>query len=322
MSRRLLALKLPEMVGDHLLQVVDAGNGWPALMQVATPEGVVPIAVHVGPIGLSQRDRDDVERRFQNPGANRPIQAPPGYVPLLIGIDGSDDPPVLVGMDASHRIGRTTRQSLFMPVDLIAAARASGWVERFSSSGEQLIAFAPAMLPIYALLVRASAVVIPSSIADVVAAAGILIGGNEATKQRGREIAARLIRDAKFSKSVLSAYDARCAMCGLNSSLVVGAHIHPVSAPGSVDAVWNGLALCHNHHAAFDTHLVHVEPIGLSIRWAQQLIEAADQNDACGALIRTTFTHLSKPDDRRARPKPEMFTKRYAFFSPRYEWAA
>jgi putative restriction endonuclease len=65
------------------------------------------------------------------------------------------------------------------------------------------------------------------------------------------------IRNSVFRKSVVYAYDYRCAFCKLritrdpNQNIVDGAHIKPF-AEFSDSRVDNGLSLCKNHHWAFD----------------------------------------------------------------------
>jgi putative restriction endonuclease len=66
-----------------------------------------------------------------------------------------------------------------------------------------------------------------------------------------------LIRNAFFRKAVVSVYDCQCAFCGLkvtrtgNQNIVDGAHIKPFSAFYD-SRIHNGIALCKNHHWAFD----------------------------------------------------------------------
>lgn len=61
-----------------------------------------------------------------------------------------------------------------------------------------------------------------------------------------------------FRQAIIEAYDFKCAVCGMklnspNKLLweVEAAHIVPHSYKGR-DDIWNGLALCHLHHWAFD----------------------------------------------------------------------
>ncbi|BAY64000.1 hypothetical protein NIES22_40900 [Calothrix brevissima NIES-22] len=65
------------------------------------------------------------------------------------------------------------------------------------------------------------------------------------------------IRNAFFRKAIVQIYDYRCAFCGLKVSktvkqnIVDGAHIKPFSQFFD-NKIHNGIALCKNHHWAFD----------------------------------------------------------------------
>jgi len=66
------------------------------------------------------------------------------------------------------------------------------------------------------------------------------------------------LRSRGFRQAIIEAYDCKCAVCGLKinspDSLlweVEAAHIVPHSSKGK-DDIWNGVALCHLHHWAFD----------------------------------------------------------------------
>ena len=66
-----------------------------------------------------------------------------------------------------------------------------------------------------------------------------------------------IVRDVAFRKIVVSVYEYRCALCGLQilnslgQNIVDGAHIKPFSQFYD-DRINNGLSLCKNHHWAFD----------------------------------------------------------------------
>ena len=66
-----------------------------------------------------------------------------------------------------------------------------------------------------------------------------------------------IVRDAAFRRVVVSVYEHRCALCGLQvlnslgQNIVDGAHIQPFSQFYD-DRIDNGLSLCKNHHWAFD----------------------------------------------------------------------
>jgi putative restriction endonuclease len=63
------------------------------------------------------------------------------------------------------------------------------------------------------------------------------------------------VRDKRFAKNVLQAYGHKCAICKVQLKLVEAAHIVPVKENGT-DEVVNGVALCANHHKAFDGGLI------------------------------------------------------------------
>jgi predicted restriction endonuclease len=109
-------------------------------------------------------------------------------------------------------------------------------------------------------------------------------------------------------------------MCGLDVGLVEGAHIYPVSAPGSHDKPWNGLALCANHHLAFDKHLVGVDLESSKILLHSDVRDQAPESGAVRAFVEGTYERLTEPSDRSARPRIEMFRMRYNFYVDRYTW--
>ena len=67
-----------------------------------------------------------------------------------------------------------------------------------------------------------------------------------------------VLRIRGFRQAVVEGYRCRCAVCGLKinspdslSWEVEAAHIVPHHSMGR-DDIWNGIALCHLHHWAFD----------------------------------------------------------------------
>lgn len=66
------------------------------------------------------------------------------------------------------------------------------------------------------------------------------------------------LRDRAFRQAIIEAYGYRCAVCSMKINSpdtlqweVEAAHIVPHTSNGR-DDIWNGLALCHLHHWAFD----------------------------------------------------------------------
>lgn len=80
----------------------------------------------------------------------------------------------------------------------------------------------------------------------------------DAEKKVTRATRERVLRIRGFRQAVIDAYSCRCAVCGLKinspdslSWEVEAAHIVPNHSMGR-DDIWNGIALCHLHHWAFD----------------------------------------------------------------------
>jgi hypothetical protein len=336
-TRAELALEIATRVGESLV-VDDAADGWPALGRVALPNGDIPVALFAAPVGLSHRGRDDVERRFQNPAATaqqqtemgwtgRPLTVPPDRVPLLVGAWFEDElikvaHPALVLADARKREGLTTRHSMFVRVDALAECGAAGWSENVNTDGEVMPCFYPELLPAMAEAAAADVALPFDEVALAVEAAGVAAGVDESPIERGRRSVSSIVRDARFSRSVIEAYEGLCAMCGLDLGLVQGAHIYPASAPTSPDAVTNGLCLCSNHHAAFDRHLIWVDPITRVVKLSSEILEQAAVNASAGAFVAFTRDQLAEPAIVAARPDAAMFDARYSYFETRYDWAA
>jgi len=148
--RKALATQLPDWVGTDKLTLVDPGRGWPAYFDCKASSGTVRLVAYMGQIGLSHRGRDEIERRFQNPGKDHPILEPKRHeIPLMLGMFEIKKRRVLVGMDAYKRIGKLTRQSLFIPLKLMESAVKKGWDEHMSAADERLVAFVPQLLPLF-----------------------------------------------------------------------------------------------------------------------------------------------------------------------------
>jgi putative restriction endonuclease len=78
-----------------------------------------------------------------------------------------------------------------------------------------------------------------------------------AEKRYGLQILKSRLHQAHFRKEVLSAYRNRCAVCELRVRPILdGAHIIPDSDPAGAPIVQNGLALCANHHRAYDRKIL------------------------------------------------------------------
>ncbi len=325
--RAKLVDRIARLVGEDVVRISDAGVGWPALGSLCVDGHWVDVALYVGPVGLSHRERDELERRFQNPGGNRPIEKHRGRHLLLLGLWEHDellslDQPLLVSADPIHRLNRATRFSVFVSTNTLRLALHTGWAEDPNATGETIRCFAPALLPTSYSADLYGASPDADAMRAVIDGSGLLarIQPDSGAAERARRASSTLVRDARFSRRVVAAYGGLCAMCGLNSDLVEAAHIYPVAAPRSSDEPWNGVALCPNHHATFDRHLVAVNPVTSEIVFANSIEEGVATSTALRSLVDGTFRCLAAPQASALRPRAEMFEKRYQFFDPRYAW--
>jgi len=108
-------------------------------------------------------------------------------------------------------------------------------------------------------------------------------------RQRERVTATRWVRDRTFSAKVKEQYDESCAVCSIQLEIVEGAHIIHVREEGSSDQVWNGIALCPNHHELFDGSAFVVDA-ELHVRVDEARVEYLEENDlASGIQILTDY---------------------------------
>ena len=257
----------------------------------------------------------------------RPLIVPPDRVPLLVGawfedalLDAAQ--PVFVLADARKREGLTTRHSVFVRVDALVECVATGWSENVNSDGEVMPCFYPELLPAMAEAAAADVALPFDEVALAVEAAGVAAGADDSPIERSRRTVSSIIRDARFSRTVIAAYAGLCAMCGLDLGLVQGAHIYPASAPASPDEVSNGLCLCSNHHAAFDRHLIWIDPTTRAVKLSPEILEQAEVNESAAAFVASTLGALAEPTIDGAQPHAAMFEARYSYFETRYDWAA
>lgn len=121
------------------------------------------------------------------------------------------------------------------------------------------------------------------------------------------------IRNDKFRKAVLQVYKNKCAICGLQLGLVEASHIVPVKE-GGTDEITNGIALCPNHHKAFDAGLILLTTdyhIILNDRKAKELRSSGifEGFDRFIKELRSGETILL-PEDSRFHPKKEYIGQR------------
>jgi hypothetical protein len=158
-ERRLsVAKRIADLIGDHVLVLEDALTGWPAHVRLLVQDAWVPVSLYAAPVTKSNRHRDDAERRFQNPGSDRPIVVELGRRALLLGLWEQDElvgvpSPVLVAADSGRRSGRATRVSIFVSLRALQVAALTGLAAHTSDANETFYAFQPQFLPLVAAAV-------------------------------------------------------------------------------------------------------------------------------------------------------------------------
>jgi putative restriction endonuclease len=127
-----------------------------------------------------------------------------------------------------------------------------------------------------------------------------------------RKVKQRL-HQASFREAVITAYNGRCALSGLpEQRLLDAAHIisdkHELGQP----VVPNGLPLSKLHHAAFDAHLIGIDP-DYQLHVSDRLL---DQNDGpmLEALKQLDGETLYLPNRPQDHPDPERLAMRFERF--------
>lgn len=183
----------------------------------------------------------------------------------LIIVGWSEQHRVFVGWDPTvHDHRDSYSPSLQVREEVMNRAAEYGFAAGTRASGDVAVAFRPQLLAAYCLNVRELHET-QDLVSEWAAAPQVNRDLPEAPVEdlRRTTVERRLnlaFRAWDFSYRVRNAYRRQCAMCGLGLELTEGAHIVPVAWPGSTDETNNGMALCRNHHAAYDRGIVSVSP--------------------------------------------------------------
>ncbi|MHA7218623.1 HNH endonuclease [Arthrobacter sp. MDT1-48-3] len=116
-----------------------------------------------------------------------------------------------------------------------------------------------------------------------------------------------------FRRDVLQAYNNQCAVCGLGiAGLLDAAHIVPDRDDQGIASVINGLALCKNHHAAFDDGLLAVAD-DLTIHVSRRVMNSGP-GEAVDRLLKDYDGRKLAviPDIAAWRPDPQLLARTWA----------
>ena len=162
---------------------------------------------------------------------------------------------------ASHSERTATSPSLQVGLDHLQAALTNGIDVERRGSGDTVVIFKPDLLSFYLDSAEEIHSLTVSEILSVIsddqdrATSPSMASAPIPDRSIVERIVAKRYRDATFSRRVREAYENTCVVCGVQLSLIEAAHILPVAVNGSTDETSNGIALCRNHHYAFDVGL-------------------------------------------------------------------
>lgn len=298
---------LADHVGSDVLVIDDVRDAWPALCRVHVGGEWRCVALHVGEIGGSFRRRDRVERRFQNPGKDHPMMSPPGYQPILLGMEYNDDElDILALMRASTRLGKNTRFSLFISTESMELASRCGWAERVSASGEVIRLAHPALLP--ALVAISETEVRLPEMADRLA--HFTLRGSTPTTETSDALssALTLIEERLLAERVLESYDRRCALCSHQADRAVSIRVSDTTNSCDLTEVSDGIALCNDHCQLFEEHRVHIDPATWSVSLHPDLLNADSLTTL--RIVERTADELRLPSERARRPQIAALVRR------------
>ena len=133
-----------------------------------------------------------------------------------------------------------------------------------------------------------------------------------------RRYVTRIVRQrlhqAAFRERVLDAYREHCAICRLrHHELLEAAHIVADREPEGEPRISNGLALCKLHHAAFDCHIMGVNP-DYRVEVRVDVLEEIDGPMLRHGLQGFHQRPLFVPNRDDLKPDRQLLEQRYAVF--------
>jgi putative restriction endonuclease len=117
-----------------------------------------------------------------------------------------------------------------------------------------------------------------------------------------------------FREKVLTAYRDCCSLCRLkHRELLDAAHIIPDTEPEGEPLIYNGIALCKLHHAAFDKFILGITPDYI-IHIRRDVLDEEDGPMLLHGLKGFHNSHIILPASKVHWPKQEYLEKRYQRF--------
>jgi putative restriction endonuclease len=260
--------------------------------------------------GGAQRDANEFRVQTTRPG-NQPLLKTDRQT-LLLGYDEGRD--IFAAWSAQLHPNPGSSSSLQVSRELLEVAAQEGLASRArdtSAGTEMVVAFRPAGIGAYLEMMPH----LPgpqASDMEVHAAARAAsdqevpvdeLPSDAVRREAIREIRTRS-RDQRFRFRVLSAYEHRCAFCGIDAGLAQAAHIEGV-AEGGPDLITNGVGACPTHHIAFDLGLLTIaDDLAIIVNEPRLRARGAGDEDVEAFRI-GLLDHLAVPASEDLRPDPE-----------------
>ena len=304
--------------GANLLYIT-SGVAHPSRYVVQTSNQSTKVKVYIWNITPGGKSRPEKEWRIQLTGIAGFSQET-GVKTLILG--WQEDLGVFAGWDIRKHGGTLGASPSFqIHEDTLQQAERSGFASYLKANKETAISFRPEFAATYVDLLEAlhdsgaidhEAEILgqlsknPAQVSDA-----IIEDGVAKPRRYAIFLAKRELRENDFNRRVLSAYDHRCAMCGLQLRLVDAAHILPVSESASTDQTRNGVALCALHHRAYDSSLVTFD-VSLKVHLNERRMAELRKEDRIDRLKEfrawlLPFVH--SPADKRDRPGSNFVTR-------------
>jgi putative restriction endonuclease len=131
-----------------------------------------------------------------------------------------------------------------------------------------------------------------------------------------RQVKQRL-HQASFREAVITAYRGRCALSGLREPVLLdAAHIiEDKNEPLGQPVVQNGIPLAKTHHAAFDAHLIGIDP-DFKIHVSHRILGQKD-GPTLEALKRLHSNRIQLPSRGKDMPDRDRLAMRFELFKAR-----
>ncbi|MGQ0636340.1 MAG: HNH endonuclease [Planctomycetaceae bacterium] len=238
----------------------------PRRFAIALPDGPISVDVYIWTLTPGGRPQLPHEYRIQMTSVTSPLALNPDGPTVLLGY--YPDLGLFAGFDLSrHRQFTPGSSSVQIDIRVVREALRTGLSFDRKSNAEIAIGIHPDQLVQY--IANAEPLHRYGRFPNTLRLLNRAAEGRPITRAatRGQPTArrwiveeiSRLSREARFRRTVLQAYDRRCAVTRAQLRLVDAAHILPVGVPESSDDVSNGIALSPTYHRAYDAGLIFLD---------------------------------------------------------------